>query len=115
MNLNTFLAKLKQNPSSISFNEAIEAIEGHYVFTPTMFKNGSITNSTGENNGSCKIIAFGLLNKLTEQQTLACFGDYYRKDVLEHPENDDHQNIRNFIANGWDGIAFEGNALSPKN
>ncbi|GAK84871.1 type III effector HopPmaJ [Vibrio ponticus] len=40
------------------------------------------------------------------------FGDFYRKDVLGNPDGDDHQNIRNFIAHGWNGIKFEGQALA---
>jgi hypothetical protein len=50
---------------------------------------------------------------LNEKQTLACFGKYYREDVLRHPENDDHANIRNFMLYGWEGIVFEGEALTP--
>jgi len=48
---------------------------------------------------------------LDAQQTLACFGDYYRVDVLQNPEGVDHQNIRNFMTYGWDGVAFKGEAL----
>ena len=54
------------------------------------------------------------LNNLTEVQTLHCFGDYYRKDVLGNPDGDDHQNIRNFIQSGWGGIYFDGEALAVK-
>jgi hypothetical protein len=87
-------------------------IEAHYDFSPTAFRNGDTENAADTNNGSCKIFAFGLLNELTEAQTLACFGDYYRKDVLENPAGDDHQNIRNFIKYGWKGISFSADALS---
>ena len=38
-------------------------------------------------------------------------GDYYRVDVLQHPDATDHQNIRQFIQYGWAGITFEGCAL----
>lgn len=113
MTLPDFLSKLDKSPASIDFNETIDAIETNYTFTETEFQNGSVTNGSGENNGSCKIFAFGLLNQLTEQQTLQCFGDYYRKDVLEHPNNDDHQNIRTFMQSGWNGVKFSGEALKP--
>ena len=53
-------------------------------------------------------------NGLDQEQTLTCFGDYYRKDVLEHPEGSDHANIRNFIKSGWSGIKFETQALKAK-
>jgi hypothetical protein len=51
------------------------------------------------------------LNGLSKEETLACFGAFYRNDVLQNPEGTDHQNIRNFIEFGWDGIEFEGQAL----
>ena len=48
-------------------------------------------------------------------QTLHCFGDYYRTDVLQHPDATDHQNIRNLIRFGLDGVRFDGEALVLKN
>jgi hypothetical protein len=55
-----------------------------------------------------------LLNNLNQEQTLACFGDYYREDVLKNPEGNDHGNIRNFMNTGWNGIKFEDQALQVK-
>ncbi len=55
-------------------------------------------------------LAFAKLHELSEAKTLALFGDYYRSDVLKNPEGSDHQNIRNFIREGWAGVAFEGEA-----
>jgi len=89
-------------------------IDAHYTFTPTAFRNGNLQNNAGQNNGSCKIFAFGQLNELNETQVLACFGDYYREHVLKHPQADDHQNIRQFMLHGWSGIQFSGKALTPK-
>lgn len=114
MELNSFLKRLKDAPESISFNETIAVIDALYSFTPTAFSNGSLRSEAGQNNGSCKIFSFGRLHALAPQQTLACFGDYYRKDVLGNPEGSDHQNIRNFMKNGWAGIHFEGDPLKPK-
>jgi hypothetical protein len=51
---------------------------------------------------------------LTDEQTLHCFGTYYRDDVLNHPDNNDHRNIRLFMRYGWQGIMFEGDALKVK-
>ncbi|MCK5904092.1 MAG: HopJ type III effector protein, partial [Gammaproteobacteria bacterium] len=48
---------------------------------------------------------------LDQQQTLACFGAYYRDDVLQNLKADNHQNIRHFMKNSWDGIVFDGDAL----
>lgn len=114
MQLNDFLKQLNDTPDSISFDDTMAVIEANYTFSPTAFKNGNTENTANTNNGSCKIFAFGLLNNLSQAQTLACFGDFYRKDVLENPEGDSHQNIRNFMQTGWDGIKFAGEALSAK-
>lgn len=110
----TLLDKIKQSPESISFPEVIAHIDNKFDFTPTRFVNGSVLNEAGQNNGSCKIFAFAQLNKLTQEQTLALFGDYYRVDVHGNPTGSDHQNIRNFIQTGWGGIRFEEKALSLK-
>lgn len=111
MNLNEFLQRLRNSPEQIEFTDTMAVIEGAYTFMPTKFTNGDTVNNPDQNNGSCKIFAFGLLNKLSEQQTLACFGSYYRDDVVKNPNNNDHQNIRNFMSTGWQGIQFDGQAL----
>ena len=110
-----FLQKLATAPDSIAFNETIAVIDAHYDFTPTAFKNGDQQNEAGQNNGSCKVFSFAKMHGLTREQTLHCFGSYYRDDVLNNPQGTDHQNIRNFIKTGWDGIVFQGDALTPKN
>lgn len=114
MDLNTFLQTLRNTPDSIAFSDTMAVIETLYEFTPTAFKNGELMNEQGQNSGSCKLFAFAQLQGLSPQQTLACFGAYYRDDVLKHPEATDHQNIRNFIKYGWAGIKFNGSALKPK-
>lgn len=114
MTLSAFLSKLAAQPESIEFSETIAVIEANYQFTETAFENGLQSNNAGENSGSCKIFAFAKLNDLSEALTLACFGDYYRKDVLENPQAMDHQNIRQFMENGWAGIKFTAEALVAK-
>lgn len=108
------LEQLITSPTTINFKEVIAYIDGNYIFTPTRFRNGTAVNEAGENNGSCKVFSFAKLNGLNEEETLALFGDFYRTDVLKNPEGNDHQNIRNFMQYGWDGIAFEGQALAEK-
>lgn len=114
MDLNDFLQRLNEAPLDIEFEDTIAVIEACYAFTPTAFRNGELHNAAGQNNGSCKILAFGRAHELSVAQTLACFGRYYREDVLGRPDGDDHQNIRNFIKTGWQGVEFDGQALSPK-
>ncbi len=109
-----FLQRLATAPDSIAFSDTIAMIDAHYDFTPTAFKNGDQQNEAGQNNGSCKVFSFARLHRLTPQQALFCFGSYYRDDVLKNPRGTDHQNIRNFIRAGWDGIVFQRDALTPK-
>ncbi|MEC4003289.1 HopJ type III effector protein [Flavobacterium sp. SUN052] len=97
-----------------SFQETIAYIDSNYNFTPTAFKNGNQINNAGENNGSCKIFAFAKLNHLAVEDTLTLFGDFYFKEVLEHTNENNHQNIRNFMIFGWEGISFDGAALELK-
>jgi hypothetical protein len=114
MKLKAYLHRLNDTPDSITFSDTMEVIEANYEFNPTSFKNAALLNEAGKNNGSCKLFSFARIHNLSQQQTLQCFGDYYRKDVLLNPEGVDHQNIRNFIATGWPEIEFYGSALKPK-
>ena len=114
MTINDFLEKLKQTPEAITFEETIATIESNYGFTPTAFQNGNQHNGAGENSGSCKLFTFAKIQQLTQAETLACFGAYYFEEVLGDPEGTNHQNIRNFMQSGWNGIQFEGDALSLK-
>lgn len=113
MSLNTFLEKI-HNDTPVSFDETIRVITEHYHYQPTEFSNGLLVNLAGTNEGSCKIFAFALIHQLNELQTLNLFGDYYRIDVLSDPNGSGHQNIRNFIRDGWQGISFKGVALTIK-
>ncbi len=114
MTLDNLIKNLKESPLTIEFEEVMTVIDQHYTYTPTEFINGGTSNAAGTNEGSCKIFALGKLLALTEEQTLACFGQYYRKDVLENPAGNDHGNIRSFIKQGWSGIELKGQALQPK-
>ncbi|WP_395063498.1 HopJ type III effector protein [Flavobacterium sp.] len=109
-----FINKIKQNPQTISFQDTIAVIDSNYNFTPTAFKNGNQYNDANENNGSCKIFAFTKMNNLEKDETLVLFGNYYFDDVLKNPDGNDHQNIRNFIIFGWDGVSFDSDVLELK-
>ena len=95
------------------FADVIAYIDSRYMHTPTAFKNGQQTNAATENQGSAKVFSFAQLNGLDQAQTLSLFAEHYAA-VLATPELTDHQNIRQFMLNGWDGIAFEGQALIAK-
>ncbi len=112
MNVEQLINAVKSEPNTIDFEDTMAVIEQFYEFTPTAFRNGETENGVGENNGSCKILAFGLVNKLSVSDTLKLFGRFYFEDVLKHPEANDHQNIRNFMQQGWEGVEFSREALT---
>lgn len=114
MTLNDFLTKLNNQPEGISFEQTMQVIEDNYDFQPTAFTNGPHHNEKGTNEGSCKIFAFASMHQLTDSQTLACFGDYYKVDVLQNSTGTDHQNIRQFIKTGLSGIHFSLPPLKEK-
>lgn len=114
MTIETFKNKLKNTPKAIAFSETMDVIEAHYEFTPTAFKNGDLENKAGENSGSCKLLAFAKLQNLSKEETLACFGQFYFEDVLKDPNGNGHQNIRNFMKTGFEGLSFEGEPLKAK-
>ena len=97
----------------VPFTEVIQFIENDYEHQPTAFKNGETYNEATQNQGSAKVFAFAKINELSPADTLYLFAEHY-KSVLENPAGSDHQNIRQFMANGWDGITFEGEALVKK-
>jgi hypothetical protein len=97
----------------ISFAEVLAFIEKDYLHTPTAFKNGEAYNEATQNQGSAKVFAFAIINNITEEDTLYLFAEHYQA-VLASPEAADHQNIRQFMLNGFAGIEFEGVALTAR-
>ncbi len=114
MNIEEFKNKLKNTPETIQFSETINTIEANYNFTPTAFKNGTLQNASDQNLGSCKVLAFATDQNLTKEEALACFGQFYFDEVLKDPNGDGHQNIRNFMNTGFEGVSFEGTPLKMK-
>jgi hypothetical protein len=116
--LDQLVMQIKTNPEKVEFQDIITIIDEYYFYTPTQFTNGTgndcIINKAGENEGSCKIFSFANDQNLDKTQTLHCFGQYYRNDVLNHLENTDHANIRSFMKFGWKGITFDCSALNYK-
>ena len=117
MSVTLFLTRIAGG-ESIAFSDTMSTIAEHYHYQPTAFSNGlgvdALINAAGANEGSCKIFAFAKLNGLSPEQTLSLFGDYYHIEVLGDPDGSGHQNIRRFMRDGWDGIRFQGEALTPK-
>lgn len=111
MTLNELLEQLKAK--QIQFKDVLAFIEEGYNYTPSAFTNGTQSNSENENQGSARVLYFAQLNNLSADDTLCLFAEHYDA-VLETPNNTDHQNIRQFMHNGWDGVQFEKPVLSVK-
>ena len=105
------LAKLAVGEAK--FTDVIAFIEERYTHIPTAFQNGAQSNAADQNQGSAKVFSFAKLNHLDQAQTLSLFAEHYTA-VLNSAEATDHQNIRQFMLHGWEGISFEGNALIAK-
>ena len=105
------LAQLKDGTAK--FADVLAFIEAHYQHTPTAFKNGAQSNAATENQGSAKVFSFAKLQGLNQADTLSLFAEHYAA-VLTTPDATDHQNIRQFMQHGWDGVTIDGTALSAK-
>lgn len=100
------------------FDEVLAFISAHFHYTPTRFYNGVgddvLINDAGKNEGSCRVFALAQLHGVSEADTLLLFGRFYRDDVLQNPQGNDHGNIRHFMRHGWAGIRFDGAALRAR-
>lgn len=97
----------------LQFSEVLIFIENNYSYSPSGFKNGNLYNSPSENQGSARILFLGQINRLTKEDTLMLFGEHYRS-VRDNPAGEDHQNIRQFMKNGWYGVKFDQDVLRQK-
>ncbi|KIF01314.1 HopJ type III effector protein [Streptomyces sp. RSD-27] len=96
-----------------AFADTLAFVAAHYEYQPQAFRNGTLENAAGENEGSCKTLGLALLEGLSDQEALLAFGEYYR-GVLATPDGTDHGNIRNLMAHGLAGVSFAGQPLSRK-
>ncbi|VVH56652.1 Type III effector HopPmaJ [uncultured Gammaproteobacteria bacterium] len=96
--------------AKMNFNDLIKLINENYNYTPASFINGDLQNTATENQGSAKLFCFGVIHQLTKLEVLHCFGEHYQ-GVLNDPQGDSHQNIRNFIIYGWEGLKFDSPVL----
>ena len=103
----------KIDSKEVVFTDVIAFIEDNYNYSPSAFSNGKQLNAETENQGSAKVLYFAQLNNLSKEDTLKLFVEHYQA-VLETPEETNHQNIRQFMINGWDGVKFENQVLASK-
>lgn len=94
------------------FSDVLAYIEARYQHTPTAFQNGAQYNAATENQGSAKFS----LCQVTRFRPSTNFKFICRtlRICISYPRGTDHQNIRQFMQNGWDGVKFEGQALTEK-
>lgn len=107
----TLLNQLKTGQAQ--FADVLAWIEQRYQHTPTAFNNGNQVNTAEQNQGSAKVLRFAQLQQLNQQDTLALFAEHYQ-NVLDNPTADNHQNIRQFMQHGWDGVEFLGDVLTAR-
>lgn len=111
--ITTFLETLRTAPESLQFADVMAMIDAHYDHTPTAFTNGKAINQATENQGSAKVFSFARIHGLSEDETLRCFAEHFRA-VQNSPSGSDHQNIRQFMLSGWNGVELATGCLNPK-
>ncbi|MFK0572470.1 HopJ type III effector protein [Endozoicomonas sp.] len=115
MILSELLEQIRFQPGLVEFEAVMSVIADYYHYTPTRFVNGRGAlcqiNEASNNEGSCKIFAFARIHDLSPKETLACFGRFYREEVLLEPDGSSHGNIRAFMVSGWDCLSFDEPAL----
>ncbi|WP_434778073.1 HopJ type III effector protein [Neisseria sp. Ec49-e6-T10] len=100
--------------SDHQFVDTLAFIEKNYQFQPTAFNNGYVVNITGQNEGSCKVLALAILEGFTHEEALLAFAEHYRS-VLATPEGNDHQNIRALQKSGLQAVSFDSFPLIKSN
>ena len=112
MNIIEFREQLKNKAHR--FADTLSFLENNYTFQPTAFKNGSIENKQGQNEGSCKILALAILENFSDEEALLAFAEHYHS-VLATPEGQDHQNIRSLMQQGLKTVNFAKYPLTKLN
>ena len=112
MTQEAYLEELRSG-AQMDFADLMVLIDENFVHNPAAFTNGDLHNAADENQGSAKLFCFSAIHQLTPLETLHCFGQYYQ-EVLNDPKGTSHQNIRNFITYGWEGLKFNSPVLVKK-
>ncbi|HMR19507.1 MAG TPA: HopJ type III effector protein [Sphingobacterium sp.] len=97
----------------IQFKDILDYIEKRYDYVPSAFQNGNQYNASHENQGSARVLSFAMIQDLSKEDTLKLFAEHYDA-VLSTPQGFDHQNIRQFMQHGWDGVRFDKEVLTTK-
>lgn len=87
----------------IMLADTVKMIDNEFDYFEVPFNCGDAQNAINENATSGKIFSLALIAGLDKDTTLNLFGEVYR-DLS--PSGSDHQNIREFIKSGIDGLKF---------
>ena len=98
-----FAKKLRSGGKVSSIDETLKLLDANFDYFEVPFTNGDVKNAANQNVGSAKILSFGLLARLNEEETLRMFGPL--SENLS-PTGTDHPNIRAFKKTGWAGVVF---------
>lgn len=101
--LSSFRAQLRSDQHL--FSQTLAFIAEHYHYQASSFRNGTLENPAGQNEGSCKTLGLALLEGFSLEETLLAFGEHYRA-VLANPDGSDHGNIRALLDSGLAGVCF---------
>jgi hypothetical protein len=71
--LEALLKKLDDESASVSLDDLLSTVREYYEFSPCGYSLGGVRYEADKTH-SCRLHAFGVLHKLTKEQTLACFG-----------------------------------------
>ncbi|HDZ55974.1 MAG TPA: HopJ type III effector protein [Pseudomonas xinjiangensis] len=104
MNPEIFRSRL--GTPGLCFNDTLAFIDAYYVYQPSAFANGDVSNTREQNQGSCKVLAMAIDLGLSDTQALQCFAEHYQA-VLDDPQGESHGNIRALMNHGLIGVSFE--------
>lgn len=106
-----FLTNITQ--SNHQFASTLAFIERWYQISPSAYRNGPLSSTRNENQGSCQILALAQLWSLSLEQVLLCFAEHYRS-VQQDPTGSGHANLRRLMRDGLTDIEFEHFPLTNK-
>lgn len=101
--------------TGVRFAEVLQIVDKFDVNPYAGYTSGKGTqtemhNAPGQNVASAKVFYLCSSLNTSKEATLRLFCEHYER-VLNEPDGSSHQNIRNFMRDGWSGIEFDGPIL----
>jgi aspartokinase len=92
------------------FSDVLKEINNDYFYSPNGFVVGENKNDSSQNQGAARVLSYAKLKNLSLQQTLELFCEHYI-EVLDTKNSNSHQNIRELIKCGLEGVKFDDDVL----